>query len=285
MEAANQNNPLNKYFRQPKIYITLPSLGKYYGKDSIEFPESGEFPVYSMTGRDEITMKTPDALLNGQATVNVINSCIPHIKNPWQMPSIDVDAVLIAIRIASYGETMDIETTVPNTEKEKTFQVDLRNILEQLVNCDFESSVTVNDLTIHLRPMTYKEFTDNALKTFEEQRIFQTVNDENLNEEEKLKKFNESFTRLTEINMNLVSSSIQAIDTQEERVTDPSFIREFIDHADQKFYSAIIDHVEKQKEKFSIKPFTATTDQEDIDQGAPEQFEVPITFDHSNFFG
>ena len=30
---------------------------------------------------DEITFKTPDALLNGQATVDVIQSCIPNIKD------------------------------------------------------------------------------------------------------------------------------------------------------------------------------------------------------------
>jgi hypothetical protein len=62
----------------------------------------------SMTTKDEITLKTPDALLNGQGVVNVIESCCPAIKDAWAMPSIDVDATLIAIRIASYGNQMDL---------------------------------------------------------------------------------------------------------------------------------------------------------------------------------
>ena len=33
-----------------------------------------------MTAKDEMMFKTPDALLNGQATVDVIQSCIPAIN-------------------------------------------------------------------------------------------------------------------------------------------------------------------------------------------------------------
>lgn len=80
MENKN-TNPLQKYFRQPKIYLSLPSNGKYYPAGSLEISETGEYPVFPMTARDEIMIKTPDALLNGEATVAVIKSCIPLLKN------------------------------------------------------------------------------------------------------------------------------------------------------------------------------------------------------------
>ena len=73
-------NPLKKYYRQPKQYIKLPSGYKYYPADSIEVSESGEIAVYPMTAKDELLFKTPDALLNGEATVSVIQSCVPAIK-------------------------------------------------------------------------------------------------------------------------------------------------------------------------------------------------------------
>jgi hypothetical protein len=63
-----------------------------------------------MTAKDELMLKTPDALMNGQATVEVIKSCVPSIKNPWHMPSIDIDTILIAIRIATYGENMEFSS-------------------------------------------------------------------------------------------------------------------------------------------------------------------------------
>ena len=103
MAIQDSQNPLKKYFRQPKIYLRLPSKGNFYPKGVLDFPESGEIPVYAMTARDELIIKTPDALINGESTVEVIKSCIPNIKDPWKMPNIDTDAILIAIRIAKIG--------------------------------------------------------------------------------------------------------------------------------------------------------------------------------------
>jgi hypothetical protein len=243
----------------------LPSGGNFYSPGSIEMPETQELPVFAMTAKDEITFKTPDALLNGQATVDVIQSCIPSIKNAWNMPSLDLDAALIAIRIATYGEKMDVNTKVPNTLEERTYEVDLRNILD-------------------LQPLTYQQFTQSALKTFEEQRVFQLVNNDELSENEKLVRFNKSFNKLTELTVGLIIASIRQIDVGTEPVTDPAHIKEFIENAEQKFYTQITEHIEKQKQKFSVKPMTVQTEQEDIDKGAPETFEVPIMFDQSNFF-
>src|SRR6056300_1622120 len=106
-ETKAPGSPLQKFYRQPKLYLSLPSDGKYYPPGVLETTETGEYPVYSMTAKDELAFKTPDALINGQSTVDVIQSCIPNIKNAWEMPSLDLDAALIAIRIATYGEHMD----------------------------------------------------------------------------------------------------------------------------------------------------------------------------------
>jgi len=102
-QPTEKINPLAGYYRQPKIYLDLPSKGNYYTQGSLDVSEDGRYPVYAMTAKDELMYKTPDALMNGQATVEVIKSCIPSIKDPWKMPSLDVDACLVAIRIATYG--------------------------------------------------------------------------------------------------------------------------------------------------------------------------------------
>ena len=93
-----QNNPLKQYFRRPAIYLKLPSGGKMYQPGVVNIPESGELAVYPMTAIDEISAKTPDALYNGTAMADIIKSCIPDIKDPWSINSVDLDAVLIAIR-------------------------------------------------------------------------------------------------------------------------------------------------------------------------------------------
>jgi len=284
--AQESTNPLKKYFRQPKIYLRLPSKGKFYTPGSLVMPESGELPVYPMTAKDELMFKTPDALLNGEATVSVIKSCIPNIANPWGMPSIDSDAVLIAIRLATYGETLDINTKVPNIGEERTFQIDLRNLLDQLTSFTFEPFVQINDdMSAEIKPATYKEFTDNALKTFEEQRIFRLVNDETIPDDKKLAAFSVSFRKLTELTVDLVVNSVACIDTSEGKVTDKAYIRDFFNNADSSTFEKILKHLEKMKDESRIKPFKVRSTPEDIEAGAPEEYEIPITFDQSNFFG
>ncbi len=280
-----QGNPLSKYFRQPKIYLRLPSKGRFYPPGTLDMPESGELPVFAMTAKDELMFKTPDALINGEATVDVIKSCIPNIKNPWMMPSIDSDAVLIAIRLATYGEKLEINTKVPGTGESKDFEIDLRTLLDQLISFNYENLIPVSDsLTVEIRPTTYKEFTQNALKTFEEQRIFQLVNDDTIPDEKKLQAFANSFKKLTNLTIDLVVNSVVAIDTPDGRVTDRGFITEFFSNADRSTFDAIIKHLEKMKSDSSIKPMKVKATPEEVEAGAPEEYEIPITFDQSNFF-
>ena len=279
-----QANPLSKYFRQPKLFASLPSNGKFYPAGALETTETGEYPIYSMTAKDELTMKTPDALLNGQATVELIKSCVPNIKDPWSLPSIDLDALLIAIRLATYGETMTLSIKTPVTGEEKDMSVNLRDILDNFANIEFEDVVTSGDMTVYIRPLTYKEFTKSALKTFEQQRIFNIVNDEQISDEDKLQAFTNSFAKLTDLTVDMMANHISAIEIGDTRVDNKQHIDEFMKNADKSFYGAISKHLEEQKLKFTIQPLKAQATPEEIEKGVPETYEVPVTFDQSNFF-
>jgi len=281
---APQANPLSKYFRQPKLYVTLPSGGKFYPQGAIEMTETGELPVFSMTAKDELTMKTPDALLNGQATVEVIKSCVPNIKDPWQMPSLDLDALLIAIRLATYGEEMQLTIKTPVTGEEKTMSVDLRQLLDNFANLEFSSVAQFRDMTVNIRPLTYKEFTKGALKTFEQQRIFNIVNDDKISDEDKLQAFTNSFAKLTELTVDLMTNHIESIEIDGQVVSNRKHIDEFVKNADKEFFQFVKDHIDQEKEKFTIKPLIATATPEEIAQGVPATYQVPVTFDQSNFF-
>ena len=209
---------------------------------------------------------------------------MPNILNPWQMPSVDLDACLVAIRIATYGEQLEITTKVPIIGDERSFNIDLRQILNGLVTPEFDSSLSVDDVRVELRPLTYKEFTDSNLKTFEEQRIFSLVNDDDLDDSVKLERFNISFKKLTDLTVSMMSKSIAKISIGDTEVTNPEHIEEFVNNVDKEFFKGITDHLEVQRKKFAIKPLVATSSDEDVAQGAPETYEVPITFDQSNFF-
>jgi hypothetical protein len=278
-------NPLKKYFRQPKIYIKLPSSGNFYPPGTLEKSENGEYPVYAMTAKDELVMKTPDALMNGQATVDVIQSCFPSIKNAWQIPSVDMDAILIAIRLATYGEKLDITITIPVVEDSRTFELDLRLVLDSLLNAAYDNEIQIGEnLKAYVRPLTYKEFTQTAIKTLEEQRIFSIVNNDEMEDTKKMELFNAAFKKLTDINVDMVTNSLVKIVTPDSETSDPIFIKEFIDNADKDFFKAIMDHLEIQKNKFAIPIQKVATTEEDQAAGAPKMVEIPITLDAASFF-
>ena len=281
-----KSNPLAGFMRQPKIYITLPSGGAYWPQNAIQVPENGQFPVYSMTAKDELVFKTPDALMNGQAVVEVIQSCIPNIKDAWKCPNIDLDLILVAIRIATYGEMMEISHVVPNTAEVVEHQIDLRVLLDQLSVNRWEDAVEINDqLTCFVRPLTYKHITMTSMKAFETQRLMQAVNDDNISDEKKLEVFNQSFSKMTDITVDLVADTVQAIQTPETIVKEAAYIKEFLKNADADLYKKINDHIARMKKITGMQPLVITSSEEHRALGAPETYEVPIGLDNSDFFG
>lgn len=280
-----KSNPLSGFMRQPKIYIKLPSNGQYWAPGSISIPDNGEIAIFSMTAKDELAFKTPDALLNGQAVVDVIQSCVPAIKDAWKTPNIDLDALLIAIRIASYGEMMDVTHIVPNTDEQVEHQVDLRILLDKMTSNVWEEAVEINnDLTCYVHPLTYKHMSLTGLKAFETQRLMQAVNDDTISEEQKLEIFNQSFNKMTDITVDLIADSIFAIQTPDTIVKEKKFIKEFLQNADKDVASKIQAHLTRMKENNGLPKLTVQATEEQIEAGAPASYEVPIKIDNSDFF-
>lgn len=282
---ASTKNPLSNFMRQPKIYIRLPSNGKFWPTKSIDIPETDEFAVYSMTAKDELLFKTPDALMNGQAIVDVIQSCMPNIKNAWDIPTIDLDTILIAIRLATYGDILPIKHKIPIINEEVEYDVDLKILLDQqLNNMWIEEILLNNELAVYVKPLTYKHITQMSLKSFEANKILTAINDESLSDEKKLEIFNSSFGNLTQLTINLISESIYKIITPDVEVTDKVLINEFINNIDKQTFEIINKHLNTLKTHNDLKPFNCTTTPEQQQLGAPVTYQVPINFNDSDFF-
>jgi len=286
MDTQNTTpNPLSAYFRQPQIYIKLPSGGKYWPQGALDMGDSEELAVYAMTAKDEMLMNTPDALLNGEATVSVIQSCIPQIKNAWQMPMIDTDTVLIAIRIASYGESMDISTNVPKINKPYELKVDLRMLMDQIIKGDFQEWLQLsNGLHVKLNPLTYRQQSNVALKAFEEQSLMRSVEDSKLSSGQKREKYTSILANLTNLNFENILAAIKCVKTPDGEVDNPEYIEQFVTNIDYKLGDEIRKHVEKYATLGSVPPVTVQTPAELVKEGAPAQYQVPISLDNSNFF-
>ena len=280
-----QSNPLASFMRQPKIFIRLPSQGQFWAPGSLDVTDNGEYPVYSMTAKDELMLKVPDALMNGQAVVSVLEHCIPNIKNAWAAPNLDIDVLLIAIRIATYGDQMSLPITVNGQEFD--YQLNLTMLLDQLMSqISWETAASVSpDLTVYVRPITYKQMTESALKTFETQKLIETAQREDLDQESKLKAFNESFDKLNEIAIGIVNNSVFAIETSEGATDNLKHIKEFMENCDKSVSDAVRKHIDKMRENNAIKPLEVDPTEEMRQAGVVEnKITVPLVFDASTFF-
>ena len=277
--APNSVNPLAKYFRQPAIYIKLPSGGKFWEENALELPANGEIPIYPLTTRDEITLRTPDALMNGNGVVDVIQSCCPSIKNAWNMPSIDVDAVLIAIRIASYGQTMDIETKCPTCNESNTHAMDLSNCLVSIKSPDYTKLIETDGLKIKLRPQAYFGVNKVNAITFEEQKMMQALENVDLSDEARSLTVAASMTRLIDINLSTVSDSTDYIEIADAvQVRDKNHIVEFYRNAKSNIVQMVRNRINEANIDGGVPPQPAVCYECSAD------YKVPLVFDYANFF-
>lgn len=277
-------NPLSSLMRQPKLKVKLPSRGTYWTEGAIELSEDNEYPVYSMTAKDEIMLKNPAALANGQALVTIIQSCIPAIKDAWAIPSLDLDALLVAVRIATYGNILKSPVTVNNILF--SVDVDLTVILDQLYNdAHWEDELEINeDLKIYIKPLTYKMISKVGLEALETQKIMEVVNNETITEDQKLELFKRSFNKLTQFTLSTVVESIYQVDSGEESVEDEFFIKEFMEQCDSDLFNLVKNRIDKLSAANGVKPVKVKATEEIKKISKEEEIEVLVEFSPSNFF-
>jgi hypothetical protein len=247
------NNPLKQYFRRPAIYLKLPSEGKYYPQGAIMMPVNGEVPVYPMTAVDEISTKTPDALFNGGAVVDIIKSCVPAIKDPWEIPLVDLDPILVAIRTATNGASMDIVSKCPSCEEEASYGINLGTLLSTLQKGKYDEPLVLQDLTFKFKPLSYRQINVINQTQFEIQTVVMGLN--NIEDDElRNKKSSETMAKLNELSVSLVSETIESITTPTSVVTEKSFIIDFLKNCEKQTYESLRSYAVKMRESSEIKP-------------------------------
>ena len=275
---SQTSNPLRQFFRQPAVYLKLPSDGQFWPEKSISMTENRELPVLPMTAIDEITYRTPDALFNGQAVISVIQSCIPAIKNAWDMPGMDTNAVLVAIRIASYGHGLPIVCTCPACKTEQQYEIDLRSVLESIQAPDYTFILTHGDLEIAFKPANYQnQNTANQLQ-FEEQRNIRSIPELDIPDSEKIKKLNASLSRITELTVDAMKFNIDSIRTPHALVTESEHIQEFLTNCDRKLFGQIRDRVIAFRVQSELAPIKLVCD------NCANEYEQTVNLDQTSFF-
>lgn len=280
---SNTQNPLSGYYRSPKLYVQLPSQGKFYDDQVIDWPETGELAVYAMTAKDELIMKNPDALLNGEAVAQVIASCVPAVKKPRSLISNDVDTLLIAIQGATSGDDVEVTGECPKCKEQVTSIASIETALESMtVLKETYTFKTANGLTLEIRPFSYESTVKAGIANFQSTRSLQSlaaIQDEL----EQIKAFNQSFMQIAALNFDLIVDSVASVrgenpDGEHFVVTDRNHIREFLENAESSVGKEVESKIKDVNELGVQKTILLEC------EGCGEQFQKDIGFDPVNFF-
>lgn len=270
------SNPLEKYYRQPKFYINLPSQGAYNTPGTI-VGDTANIPVYGMTGIDEIIVKTPDALLSGESTAMVVQSCVPAIQDAWQMSMLDADLVFAAIKIATWGNEMSVTHTCGKCQQENDYDLDLSIILDHYATCKFENKVVIGELVVKLKPITYRQYTDFNLENFKLQqqlKYAESITDEKQKQELIDKLWND----LALSQNNVFVASIDSVETPDQTVTERGFIVDWLKNCDKVVVDAIKKQIAKNRENWTVPTFPVKC------TGCDNETSLSVDLDYSSFF-
>lgn len=268
-------NPLLEFYRQPKIFVSLPSNGMYNKLGSLT-GDPTNMPIYSMTGMDEIIVKTPDALLSGESTVSIINSCCPSIKDAWEVTALDTDLILTAIRIATFGNILEIIHTCPKCKEENDYDIDLGTVVDHFATCNYQNTIHHGSLTIKLQPLTYRQTTDFSLRNFKLQQRLVAASAQS--EEEQKEIVSQLFKELGTIQNDIYSASVESVDTGAVVVTEPNFIFDWLTNCDKDIFDKIRNQFNINKESWKIPDVGVKC------TSCGQDSEVAIDLDQSNFF-
>ena len=269
-------NPLQQHFRQPKIYISLPSRGAY-NRPGVLTGDVTKMPIYGMTGMDEIILKTPDALLTGESTAKIIQSCCPSINDAWDVSMLDSDLILTAIRIATYGNTIEVRHTCTECKSDNEYSLDLNHLIENFSKVEFFNTVRLQDLIVKIQPLTYKQSSEFKVKNFQLQQ--QLAQAEFLEDKEHQQEvLNELFIKLGEIQNELYVACVESVQTGNTTVTEKDFIKEWLSNSDKSVFDSIKEVIERNQEQLKMPTFPVEC------PNCKAKTNLSLDLDQSNFF-
>jgi len=290
---SNTNNPLAGHFRTPKLYTSIPSQGKFYDEGILDLPSTGELPIYPMTAKDEIMMKNPDALLNGEAVAQVIASCVPNIIQPRMLIANDVDALLVAIQGATFGDELDVGAPCPQCAEQATAIVSTEAILSNMDDLSSKYEFTTDSgLLISMIPFSYETSVKAGVANFRSERSLQSIAQID-DELEKIKAFNSNFIELANLNFDILIDCVHSItipssenDGEPVIVKDKAHITEFLENCDAAIGKELEAFITEMGDKGIQKrmQMTCETCSEKLPEGEEFTFESAVNFNTVNFF-
>jgi hypothetical protein len=237
------DNPLSKLYRTKSVFVSLPSKGNFY-TSGINLSIDGELGVMPMTARDEIELKSPDSLFNGDGLINLIKSCVPDIKHPEEMPSCDIDPIILSIRAAS-NKMIDIDIVCPSCKNKETYEVDITKIISTAKQINLEDSIILlnKNTKINIRPYSLRSQLKANIQKFHHTRMDYLLNNSEVSDTDKAEMFSKAFVEATTLSIELITDNILSVELDGTVVTNRDHISEWVNNMDKDTYKLITEKI------------------------------------------
>jgi hypothetical protein len=158
-------NPLLSKLRLPGKIFQLPSRGLLYKNNELSpSVTDGEIHCHSLTAFEEITLKNSDLLFAGKALPEVLKTTIPDILQSEELYAKDVDAIMIFLRLVTYGPAYELSINHKcENGKNHSYEINLDTIINNISYLDpttFANDYFLtlsNGQVVQLQPVKYRD--------------------------------------------------------------------------------------------------------------------------------
>jgi hypothetical protein len=257
-------------FNRPVLYTSLLSE-QIRGID-------GNHAIYSTVVADEYTLRTPDALLNGTATTQIIKNCCPDIQVPQNLLICDIQHLLSSIKIATQGTNFEFTLTCPGCGATDPYETNLQLSMPALSAKKWFNTFQIDSLTLAFYPPTYDQFCKFSIAEFKLNKQLYTISTSDI-----VDKYTETLAELLEQKRKLQSiyhcSCIRSItDSNNEPVISRLFIDEWFNNCDVSIQNKVTNYIALANKACTFPDIHVKC------SSCDKEFNVPLDLDFSNHF-
>lgn len=259
-----KKNPLLERIVIPGETFRLPSGGIFYNHGEVDGTvKNGEIQVNPMTALDEIVMKSPNNLINGNGITEVLIKCMPQIINANDIFAKDVDYLMLCLRKVTYGDVVDVNYNHECTEtaKSHTYTTSLTKFINNAKQIDPTTinsmySVTLdNGQVVKMHPVRFRDI----------MKMMQASS---------MRVDNTSIEQLQNEMFNAVVSIISSVDG----IEDKADIMEWARTIPTTWFSKISNSVDKSSD------WGPTTEFKTVCEDCGEEIEISVSLNPLTFF-
>ena len=253
----------------PAVSIALPSGGRWYKNGVLEEDiDPLDVPVGVLGVLAEQNYRDPWLILAGESIPRMLRTVCPAIAKPSLLCEIDLEAILLASRLVSYGPTLELkypcmgpssDIDENETSEEAQNNTEDEDEDEEEKTCGFVNTITIDvnehimryapmvddevvdyslvlerfNQTVHLRPLPYKNVIQLIKDGIQRERHVRGLSNYEVDDlvvnPEVVKKYTQVVDMTTESSIDSIVASIFCVESAKgERVDGDEFIKEWL---------------------------------------------------------